>query len=86
MDELQTNQVAPKSSLGGSIGILIIIIILAIGSFLFFTSKEEKDMGNATPTTTEQAAESASLEQELDASVGTDIDKDLDALDKEFGN
>lgn len=86
MDELQTNQGAQKSGLGGSIGILIIIIILAIGAFLFFTSKEEKGMEKSTPTKAEQAAESASLEQELDASVGTDIDQDLNALDKEFGS
>lgn len=86
MDPIQTNteEATPKGGIGGSIGIIIIILVIALGAFFFFMSKE-KSMKTGD-TTMEQSSENASLEQELDASVSTDIDADMKALDGEFGN
>ncbi len=86
MDPIQTNSegTTPKGGIGGSIGIIIIILVIALGAFFFFMSKENSM--KTGDTTMEQSSENASLEQELDASVSTDIDADMKALDGEFGN
>lgn len=75
---------ATSGGIGGKIAIVIVILVLLAGAYYFFLVKsDEKALSSDEVNTTIQDDNDA-LNAELDASVTTDIDSDLQKLDAEF--
>lgn len=94
METTQGTQMGtPESSNGPIVGIIIVILVLIIGAFYFFTRISEIQ-NTPTPLDGEQAEfaptsdsnEVSAIESDLEAENFDDIDAELRALDAEFGS
>jgi hypothetical protein len=72
---------APKKSFGPLIGIVIIIIVLAIGAFYFWGAKVTED-NNLPPVSSSD--EVSSLETDLGMQADTEITVDLGDLEAQL--
>lgn len=75
-----------KSSFGPIIGIIIIIALLVLGAFYFWGSTTLDQQAPATETQPQATDSTSAIESDLNASVNSSFDSDLQELDAELQN
>ncbi|MBP9771559.1 MAG: hypothetical protein KBD16_01400 [Candidatus Pacebacteria bacterium] len=92
---MDTNSNLPVPSQGPVVGIIVVIIVLIVGAFYFFTRLSNVDTVPPTDITgstsddvsfapTSPSDEPDAIENDLNAEDFSDIDAELDSLDAEF--
>lgn len=72
---------APKKSFGPIIGIIIIIIVLAVGAFYFLGAKVTQDNNLPSKSTSDEVT---SIEADLGTQVDAEINVDLGDLEAQL--
>lgn len=93
MEPTQNMQPAEGSN-GPVIGIIVVIVVLIVGAFYFFTRINEiQDVPQELPLTEEEISsapvsssdETTDIETDLEAENFDNIDAEMEALEAEFG-
>jgi hypothetical protein len=84
-----------EGSNGPVVGIIVVIVVLIVGAFYFFTRINEiQDVPQELPLTNEEmemtqtsnSDDVDAIEGDLEAENFDDVDAEMEALDAEFGN
>lgn len=93
--EPTTNMQPVEGSNGPVIGIIVVIVVLIVGAFYFFTRINEiQDVPQELPLTDEEMAMTQTsdsddvdaIEGDLEAENFDDVDAEMEALDAEFNS